>query len=211
IRNSNTIMLAALIEQQGGEAIPLEIAPDQPQTIRERFQEAVRLEVDLIITSAGVSVGAYDFVRTVIEEDGHLNFWRVNMRPGKPVAFGMYQGTPVVGLPGNPVSAFVGFQVFVLPVLWRLSGLTKPWKKLIRAALTHPIESDGRESYLRAVVRSENDQLKVTLTGQQGSGNLFSLVHANALLILPAGVKSLPDGFKVDLILLKDDIEQTIA
>ncbi len=211
IRNANSYMLAALIEHNGGEAVHLATASDRAEAVRRRLQEAIKQEVALIVTSAGVSVGAYDFVRAIIEEEGRLNFWRVNMRPGKPVAFGSYRNTPVIGLPGNPVSAFVGFQLFVLPVLNRLCGLKQPQRKMVTARLTQPIESDGRESYLRAVLKNENNQFTVTLTGHQGSGNLYSLVQANALLIVPAGVKSLPGGFEVDVWILKDEIEQTIT
>ena len=113
-----------------------------------------REQVDLIVTSAGVSVGAFDFVRQVIEAKGSLNFWKVNMRPGKPLAFGSFAGIPLIGLPGNPVSAFVGCRVFVLPCPDKLSGRERgysPARK--KPSLAEAVESDGRESYLRAVVR----------------------------------------------------------
>ena len=97
---------------------------DNPDQIRERLEIAIDRSADLILTSAGVSVGAFDYVRSVIEQNGNLTFWRVNMRPGKPVAFGSYRAIPLIGLPGNPVSAFVGFQVLVVPVLSRLMRVT---------------------------------------------------------------------------------------
>jgi molybdopterin molybdotransferase len=142
-------------------------------------------------------VGAFDYVRTVVEDHGQLDFWRVNMRPGKPLAFGHYRGVPFVGLPGNPVSAFVGFEVFLRPALLHLSGETNWQRTVLRARLFEGVESDGRESYLRGVVREEDGVRIARLTGHQGSGNLFSLVQANALVILPAGVKSLPAGADV--------------
>ncbi|HSF82179.1 MAG TPA: molybdopterin-binding protein, partial [Anaerolineales bacterium] len=146
---------------------------------------------------AGVSVGAFDFIREVVEAHGSLTFWRVNMRPGKPLAFGNYKGVPFIGLPGNPVSAFVGFEVFVRPALARLSGLTKFGRTTRRVRLAEPVESDGRESYLRAIISTIEGKSTARLTGHQGSGNLRSIVDANALILLPSGVKSLPSGAEV--------------
>ncbi|HMD89498.1 MAG TPA: gephyrin-like molybdotransferase Glp [Anaerolineaceae bacterium] len=197
IRNSNSYAIAALIEEFGAEVLDFGTAPDQPEIIRQRLQDAVDQNADLILTTAGVSVGAFDYVKPVIQEKGNLTFWRVNMRPGKPLAFGSYQGIPLLGLPGNPVSAYVGFLVFVLPAIHKMAGILKTKQQVIRAILTHPVESDGRESYLRAVVKIEGGQITATLTGHQGSGNMFSLVQANALLIVPSGVKSLPIGAEV--------------
>ncbi len=123
------------------------------------------------------------------------------MRPGKPVAFGHYRDIPFIGLPGNPVSAFVGFEVFVRPVLLKMSGGS--WaREPHKVRLNEPIESDGRESYLRAVVEERDGEFSAKLTGHQGSGNLLSLVQANALLIIPAGVKSLAIGAQADAWLL---------
>jgi molybdopterin molybdotransferase len=120
------------------------------------------------------------------------------MRPGKPVAFGDYKNIPIIGLPGNPVSAFVGFEVFVRPALGKLSGVVGGSRQAVRVRCTEQIDSDGRESYLRAQVQEENGLLVARLTGHQGSGNLHSLVQANALLIIPAGVKCVPAGQDVD-------------
>ena len=120
------------------------------------------------------------------------------MRPGKPLAFGDYRGVPFIGLPGNPVSAFVGFEVFVRPALGRLAGLDAVNRTKVKVRLAEAIESDGRESYLRAVVEERDGFLSAKLTGHQGSGNLLSLVQANALLIVPAGVKSLAIGAQMD-------------
>ncbi|MCK4725537.1 MAG: hypothetical protein KAT29_07035, partial [Anaerolineales bacterium] len=142
--------------------------------------------------------GAYDFVRTVVESYGNLNFWRVNMRPGKPLAFGDYGGIPILGLPGNPVSAFVGFEVFVKPSLEKLAGILASLRHTVRVITTQPIESDGRESYLRAVIKQRDGIWEAALTGHQGSGNLRSIVAANALLLIPPEVKFLPSGTEVD-------------
>jgi len=203
IHDANSYTLGGLVEQAGGVAIQLGIIPDDIQAVRRALQKAVALKSDLILSSAGVSVGAFDFVRKVVEEDGALDFWRVNMRPGKPLAFGSYQNIPFVGLPGNPVSATIGFLVFVRPAIWKMSGLPDSNNQSIRVELGEAIESDGRETYLRAVVgqpgaSASGQALVARLASHQGSGNLRSLVLANALLIIPSGVKSLPAGAMVE-------------
>jgi molybdopterin molybdotransferase len=200
IRDSNTYTLAALIEGAGAEVIRLGVAKDDHDSVKALLEKAVEWNVDLILSSAGVSVGAFDFVKEVIESNGKMDFWRVNMRPGKPLAFGEYKQFPFIGLPGNPVSAFVGFEVFVEPVIFRLRGLFYTGKQLIRVRCEEQIDSDGRESYLRAQIRpdGENRNWVARLTGHQGSGNLHSLVEANALLIIPAGVKCVPAGQELD-------------
>jgi len=204
IYDSNTYMLIALFESYGCETLNLGIAKDRVENVKSVLDDAVKNEVDLIVSSAGVSVGAFDFVRSVVEETGELDFWRVNMRPGKPVAFGRYRGISFFGLPGNPVSAFVGFEVFVRPALQKMSGLNHTGKTLQRVKLSEPIESDGRESYLRANIANQDGEIAARLTGHQGSGNLHSLVRANALLIVPSGVKSLEAGDYVDVWFIGD-------
>jgi molybdopterin molybdotransferase len=202
IHDSNAYTLAALVEREGGEPVNLGITSDREQAVRASLDQAVSIGADLILSSAGVSVGAFDFVRTVVEQQGRLQFWRVNMRPGKPLAFGSYQDVPFIGLPGNPVSAFIGFEVFVRPALLKMAGLPDQKRPAHSVYLLDAIESDGRESYLRAVVKAQGDRLLAKLTGHQGSGNLRSLVQANALLIVPSGVKSLPAGTRVNAWLL---------
>jgi molybdopterin molybdotransferase len=198
IRDSNSYTLAALVESAAAEVIRLGVAADRREAVEALVEQAAALRVDMILSSAGVSVGAFDFVKEVVESKGRLDFWRVNMRPGKPLAFGEYRGIPFIGLPGNPVSAFVGFEVFVRPALGRLGGLKTADRLTVRVRLGEAVESDGRESYLRAEVREEGGVLIAHLSGHQGSGNLLSLVRANALLIIPAGVKSAPAYQEVD-------------
>jgi molybdopterin molybdotransferase len=202
IRDSNSYILSALLAETGCATAFLGIAPDSISGIRQLLDHAVDMHADLIISSAGVSVGAFDYLKEIIQSDGALDFWRVNMRPGKPLAFGEYRGIRFIGLPGNPVSAFVGFQVLVRPALGRLAGLraVNPFKVPVR--LAEGVESDGRESYLRAIVNEQDGVLTAKLTGHQGSGNLLSLVQANALLIIPAGVKSLAIGAQTEAWLL---------
>jgi molybdopterin molybdotransferase len=198
IHDSNSFTLAALVQQAGGVPLILGTVPDDFRSIETKLNLAIEQNVDLILTSAGVSVGTYDFVRSVVEANGKIDFWRVDMRPGKPIAFGEYQGMHIIGLPGNPASAFVGFEVFVRPAIYRMAGITDFTRARVKVILAEPVESDGRESYLRGIVSYADEQPSARLTGHQGSGNLFSLVQANALLIIPSGVKSLPAGSEVD-------------
>jgi molybdopterin molybdotransferase len=198
IRDSNSYTLAALTEEAGAEVVRLGVAKDNPDAVKALLEKAIELNVDLILSSAGVSVGAFDFVKQVIESNGTMDFWRVNMRPGKPVAFGQYKQILFIGLPGNPVSSFVGFEVFVRPTLQRLRGAVDGDRQTIRVRCEEQIDSDGRESYLRAQIREEEGNFIAHLTGHQGSGNLHSLVQANALLIIPAGVKCVPAGQEVN-------------
>jgi molybdopterin molybdotransferase len=203
IHDSNAYTISALVERDYGIPEYLGIVPDDEDSVRKFLETAASYQVDLILTSAGVSVGVFDYVRTVVESDGELSFWRVNMRPGKPVAFGNFQGVPFIGLPGNPVSAFVGYEVFVRPAILKMSGISEVPRYKIRAKLENEISSDGRESYLRGVLRYKGEEWTARLTGHQGSGNLLSLVHANGFLIIPAGVKYLPAGAEVDAWLLE--------
>lgn len=198
IRDSNSYMLAGLVQSAGAEVVKLGAAKDNFDSVKALLDEAVRLKVDLILSSAGVSVGAFDFVKAALESNGAMDFWRVNMRPGKPLAFGEYKGIPFIGLPGNPVSAFVGFEVFVREALGGLSGLGSAGRQTVRVRSEEEILSDGRESYLRVQLREKEGALYARLTGHQGSGNLLSLVQADALLIIPAGVKCVPAGQEIN-------------
>ena len=203
IHDANMYTLIGEAYKSGADPVNLGIVPDRPEDVRAVLRKAVDERVDLILSSAGVSVGAMDFVRSVIEQEGRLEFWRVNMRPGKPMAFGYYLDTPFIGLPGNPVSAFVGFEVFVRPTILKMQGIELQTRNAIKVRLGEGIQSDGRESYLRAVVSNAEDGFVAHLTGHQGSGNLHSLVQANALLLIPSGVKSLPFGAQVEAWLLE--------
>ena len=198
IRETNSFSLAAQVESCGAERLALGIAPDRLDAIVATLDKAVEMGAELILSSAGVSVGAYDYLREALLSAGKLDFWRVNMRPGKPLAFGSYRGVPYIGLPGNPVSAFVGFEVFVRPALHKMGGV-QDWSRLrVAAHLAEDLHSDGRESYLRGVLRGFGEEAEVDLTGHQGSGNLYSLAQANCLIRVPAGVSSKKAGDQVE-------------
>lgn len=204
VHDSNAYMLIGLIERDGGQSIYQGIIPDDEQAILVAMEQLVARKVDMIVSTAGVSVGAFDLVKVVVERKGQLDFWRVNMRPGKPLAFGHFMGIPFIGLPGNPVSAFVGYEVFVRPAVLKLSGKNELFRRRIIATVEQPLASDGRESYLRAIVRYKDRTWRASLTGGQESGNLYSLVQANALLIVSSGVKSLPSGSEVEAWILDE-------
>ncbi len=199
IRDTNSVSLTALVESCAAVAVPLGIARDNLQDVIAHLNKGVEAGADFIFSSAGVSVGAFDYLREAVVSNGDLDFWKVNMRPGKPFAFGQYRGIPYVGLPGNPVSSFVGFEVFLRPALHKMGG-EKAWTRLIlRAILDDDVTSDGRESYLRVRLENKEEGYAVHLTGHQGSGNLYSLVQANALLRVPAGVTELSRGSQVEV------------
>lgn len=202
IRDANSYSLAASIVRAGAEVIRLGVARDTRESVTRLLDKAAEENADLILSSAGVSVGAFDFIKEVVETNGTMDFWKVNMRPGKPLGFGAYRGIPFIGLPGNPVSAFVGFEIFVRPTLGRLNGNMDGDRLQVKVRTVEEIESDGRESYLRARIRIQDGIRLASLTGHQGSGNLLSLVQADALLIIPAGVKCVPVGSEVDAFLL---------
>jgi len=195
IRNSNGYAQASQVKALGAEPIFLGIARDTEQDVGEKLQEGLDAGVDLFVSSAGVSVGAYDVVKSVLIQEGQVGFWRVRMRPGKPLAYGKYAGIPYIGLPGNPVSAMVSFERFARAAILKMAGHTELERPQVQVRLLDNIHSDGRESYVRAIVaRDKAGAYVATTTGSQGSHIMTSLVEANALLIVPEGVKQVaPD------------------
>lgn len=193
IHNVNAYTLAGLIAQYGGIVFTVPAARDQREDVRRAFQAALDWRADVIVSSAGVSVGTADLVRGVMEEMGEINFWRINLRPGKPLAYGQIGGVPFFGLPGNPVSAMVTFDVFVRPVLLKLSGRTDQ-PHTVMAALGERLTSDGRRSYIRVTLQRTADRWVAHSTGTQSSGAISSMVKADGLLILPEGVTDAAEG-----------------
>lgn len=204
IRNSNSYMLAGLVETYGANPIRLPIARDSVDAVRECFQIALSHEPDLIISSAGVSVGTHDVVREVVSGLGTITLWRINLRPGKPLAYGHVHGVPFLGLPGNPVSAMVTFEVFVRPILMLMGG--RPDRaQHITAVVGEPIESDGRRTYMRVTLRKQGSDWAAYSTGTQSSGALMSLVLADGLLIIPEGMMHVDAGTRLPVRLLRSD------
>jgi len=173
--------------QCGGEPLRLPLARDHFEEISARIDEGLAAAVDLFITSGGVSVGEYDLVKKVLASRGRISFWRVRMQPGRPMAFGEIAGVPLLGLPGNPVSAMVAFILFVRPALLKMQGqraLRKP--EVVATLLEDAHALRDRPRFLRAIVeQGEDGRHTARLTGPQGSGILSSMVRANGLAIVP--------------------------
>ncbi len=205
IRNSNSYLLAAAVATAGGIARPLGIARDQVEELRAKLQAAQ--ESDLIITSGGVSVGDYDLVKDIMREQGVIDFWRVNLRPGKPLAFGRLGGTPLLGLPGNPVSAAVTFELFARPVLRKMQGFAQLTRPLVQARMLDSIrESGNRRHYVRASVELRDGGFVARTTGPQDSHILTSMLGANALLVIPENSPPVQPGEIVQAMLLVEGL-----
>ena len=204
IRESNSILLANLIQTCGGQPIRFPIARDDLYDIRALMWSVVAKKPDLIVSSAGVSVGTADYIKDVIEEMGQMNIWRVNMRPGKPLVFGHIQRIPFFGLPGNPVSTHVTFDVFVRPFLFRISGSDiESSLHTIHVRAGETFRSDGRQSYLRVILKKEDNDWFAYSTGTQSSAALTSMLRADGLIIIEAGVHKVEKGMPLKMRLLK--------
>jgi molybdopterin molybdotransferase len=157
--------------------------------------------VDLLLTSGGVSVGDFDVVKTVLAAEGSIEFWRVRMKPGKPLAFGHIGGVPVLGLPGNPVSAMVSFETFVRPAMRKMLGAADLQRPRVDARLMNAIpRKDDRRHLARVRIAWQEGEYRAFLTGGQGSGILSSMVKANGLAIIPEDWTHAPEGATVQVI-----------
>ena len=203
IPNSNTYALMAQITEAGGLPLNLGVAPDRLEAIAERIARGT--EADVLVTSAGVSVGELDLVREALVNAGaELHLWKVDMRPGKPITFGSLAGRPVFGLPGNPVSAMVTFELFVRPMLLAMQGRRATSRPRVRAAAVTPIVNRGsRRGYLRVMLEVKDGRWSARLTGDQGSGILRSMVSADGLAVLP-GDTSVAVGEELKVIVLRE-------
>ena len=208
IASSNTHSLVALVRQTGGEPVNLGIAADTPESLREHLSRA--LDCDLLVTTAGISVGEHDYVRSVLVELGaEQRFWKLRMRPGAPVGFGLLGEVPWVGLPGNPVSTMVTYELFVRPAIRKMMGHTKPFRRSVPVQAAEPIMLKPRlQHFLRGIVTEGPGGPKARLTGPQGSGILTSMVLANALLVIPEGQQETPIGATVQALMLNDPLHQ---
>jgi molybdopterin molybdotransferase len=206
--SSNTHTLIALVREAGGEPLNLGIARDTAASLREHL--ALAADADLIVTTAGISVGEHDYVRAVLEEMGAVHrFWKLRMRPGAPVGFGLLGGVPWIGLPGNPVSTMVTFELFVRPAIRAMMGHPLPFRRSRPVRLAEPVTLRPRlQHFLRAIVTEGDGGPEVRLTGPQGSGILTSMVKANALLIIPEGQFETPAGAEAQALVLDDPRHQ---
>jgi len=184
IVNSNSYSLASLVAESGGIPLQLGIAKDRREDLTARIQQG--LVADLLVTSGGVSVGDYDLVKRMLNELGQMNFWKVAMRPGQPLAFGTISGKPLFGLPGNPVSSMVSFEQFVRPSILKMSGHKNLFRPTLRAVLREDISKKaGLVHFIRCRLIPEEGKVYATTTGEQGSGILSSMVKAQGLVVLP--------------------------
>ncbi len=187
IYDANSFGLGVAVRESGGEAIVLPLTADDPALIERRLRDAAA-SADLVVVSGGVSVGRHDHVRDVLERRGRLDFWRIAVQPGKPLAFGEIDGRPVVGLPGNPVSALVTFELFLRPMLRAMLGLPGDGRIHVLACATESMpKSTERRAYLRVVVARDGDGYRAAPAGGQQSSQLRPLAAANALLVVPEG------------------------
>ena len=205
IFESNTYGIAALIRKMGGSPERFEVIQDTIELLRETLDEAAE-SCDAIITSGGVSMGKWDLVRALMEDEGDIGFWRVMMRPGGPPLFGSWKGTPIFGLPGNPVSSHVVFTVLVSEWISKCMGadqVTGPrLANRVRVVMEEPLKgAPGKLCLRRISIRQEGDSLVGSTSTHQGSGNIHSLVAHNALSLLPPGIDS-EEGDTIDALWL---------
>jgi molybdopterin molybdotransferase len=209
IVSSNSYSLAALVLDCGAVPMQIGIAKDRREDLIAKFRAAMR--ADLIVSSGGVSVGDYDLVKEVMKKEGNrMQFWRVAMKPGRPLVFGAMGEVPIVGLPGNPVSSMVSFEQFIRPAILKMMGHANLFRRTVRARLGEDIsKKSGIRHFIRARICREEGGYAVVTTGDQGSGILKSMVRANGLIILTEEVTKARAGETVTVQLLDDSLDRT--
>ena len=204
IVNSNSYSLAALVRACNGRPVNLGIARDSEAEIAKAIRSA--LSADIVLSTGGVSVGDYDYVKKVLEDlDADMKFWRVKMKPGKPLAYGLLQGKPFFGLPGNPVSCMVSFLLFARPAMRKMMGYgPHEWRlPTVRAELENDLTAGGdRRQFLRARITSDGGRFYASTVAGQGSGMLSSMTGTNGLVVVEAGVTSVLRGNEVQALLM---------
>lgn len=202
IRDSNAVVLGAFAQAWGAEVRMLGIARDTVADLTGHLTQA--RDADLIVTSGGVSLGDFDFVKDVLRQEGEVSIWQVRMKPGKPLAFGRVGGTPLLGVPGNPVAAAVSFLLFGRPAIRRMLGDDDLSPPLIDVVVTEPIDNRGqRRHFVRVTLQQLSDGLMAASSvADQGAGVLSSLAAADALLIVPETVEQVEPGARLQAITL---------
>jgi len=202
IFNSNDYSIAAAVKQLGGEPVLLGIARDDRQSLTEKIKAG--LQEDVLITTAGVSMGDHDLVCDVLEAlQVERRFWKVDIKPGRPTAFGLKNGKPVFSLPGNPVSSMITFEQFVRPALLKMMGHQKVIKPFVRAIMQEAIKKKpGRVQFLRVRVANDGQRLIASSSGDQNTGILRTLLRANGIAVLPADLEQVSSGDEVDVHLI---------
>lgn len=202
IYDINAHSVAAQARRAGARPIILSPSPDRSSILSDRLRAAVA-KADLIVTSGGVSVGDFDLVKQVLSAEGQMDFWWVNMKPGKPLAFGQLGGVPLLALPGNPVAAMLSFHLFGRPAVLKMRGLTSWEPASLQATLSEAVgRKDGRRHYLRVWLEQHQEAYTAHLTGDQGSGILSSLTEGHGVAVIPENCHHLPAGSQVQVLLL---------
>lgn len=205
IRNSNSYSIAAQVLAAGGIPVRYPIVPDEIDATRDAFSQAAD-ECDFIVTSGGVSVGDFDFVKPVLEELGEMTFCKVKMRPGNPQTMGSIRGVPFFGLPGNPTSTYVGFEIFVRPCLRIMQGFSAVDRPVTRAALAHDVKKkQDRRYYLRGRIERVGDGYEASTPFSQSSALLTAAHRGNCFVVLPEGEGVFPAGTVVDCVRLDQE------
>jgi molybdopterin molybdotransferase len=205
IHESNSYVLTSAARESGALAFRVGIVPDEPRLLMDTIEDQL-IRADLVLTSGGVSVGAYDVVKQVLSRLGTVSFYRVAMQPGKPQGFGTIgpDSTPIITLPGNPVSSFVSFEVFVRPVIRKMLGVEPLARPVVRAALTQAMRSlAGRRQFARGWLEVVDGRYVVEPVGGSGSHLLGGLAHSNGLIVVPEDVTTLDSGDGVDVMVLE--------
>ena len=194
IRDSNRPMLLAQVADAGADAADLGLAPDDESIITRTLEDALA-SCDAVLTSGGVSVGDFDYVKAALGRLGRMQSWQVAIKPAKPLAFGVIDGTPVFGLPGNPVSSLVSFELFARPALLQMMGHAARFRPEVTATAERamPRKPDGKLHLDRVRVRAEGDSYLAARTGDQASNVLSATAAANGLALLPDG-DGVPEG-----------------
>ena len=199
ITNTNRYTLRAALEEAGAEVVDAGVARDVREELLARLQAAAL--TDLIVSTGGVSMGAYDLVRALLEEQGAVDFWQVALRPGKPLMVGTLRDRPLIGLPGNPVSSLVGVELFVRPAILKMRGRTDLERPRLTAVTDEPLNNPPHlEQYFRGIARRDGDRIRVRLTGDQGSHVLRSMADANCLVVVSQGTTEVRAGEPVEII-----------
>jgi molybdopterin molybdotransferase len=202
IWDSNSFMLTAAVLEAGGKGYRQATVGDEPEEVRKTMHDQLS-RADAIVTSGGVSMGARDVIKEVFESGGEIEFGKVAMRPGKPQGFGLLQGVPVFTLPGNPVSAYVSFQVFVRPALRAMQGLPPDSLPTVSAVLAQDVSSPaGLRHFLRARLSYDRGHYSVAPAEGQGSHQLGSLSSADSLIVVPEEAEEVPAGSRVEVMRL---------
>ena len=202
IRDANRFSLIAALQEAGADVVWAGRGPDDADALRSTLNDRIT-ESDVVITSGGVSMGDLDLIKPLLSELAKVHFRRVFMKPGKPFNFATSGDTLIFSLPGNPVSALVGFEVFIRPALRTMLGATEIDRPRARVRLNHSVRPSDRIEYQRAVTRVDSEgQLRASTTGPQASSRLASLVGANALIVVPPGADPICEGSHVEAILV---------